>query len=326
MGRGMSGGLRPAPVVAWAAVLVLAGTGCLATPVAGRTGGSRAITGRVATAADPVRTPLTSLTSLTSLAPLAAGLLRLAAAGDRAAAGELAARRAELRDPRLATAVAVQLGPQGMVEIPAALALNLMGVLADRGDLATAERSNAEVLAAAGDILAAATTPSNRPHVPAGWTARLEAEGRARHLISAPGTDQYYGYWALAQILRASGQDSPYSAAFVSTVGGDLIGWVRSSSTSPVNLAEPFALGPSSLNQPGVVDSGGGGRSSSVSGLLIGLLHAAATSPQGTRVLLAAIPPGSESSNLSYLLSRPGYWWDDAGNQLAGALATTRQP
>ena len=243
-------------------------------------------------------------------------------AGDAVAVAKLSTRRADLRDPDAATAVANLLGPQGMIELPGSLVLSLMAVKISRGSLTAANQRSEVVLGAASDILAVATAGEGRAHVTRAWLARLESEGRTRRDLGAGGADPYYGYWALAQILRAAGTYPSYSDEFLSTVGCDMLAWVRNQSTkpAPVNISEPFVIGTGSMNEPGVVDGGAGNRGSSVSGLLIGLLRAAQSNRHAARRLLDAVPPGTVTSNLTYLLGRPAYWWSDTGDQFATVL------
>ena len=253
-------------------------------------------------------------------AQAAAVLLRKAAAGDTAALRELARCRAEAADPEFATTLADLLGPKGLLDLPGQLVLSLMHAKISGADAwAAARNNNAAILRFLSDVLATSTTMSNYSHVPSEWVTALQREGRATHNLTDPHGAHYYGYWSLAQILRAAGPAPPYSTEFMFAVGRDLMAWVRSASGT-ASIAEPFGMGTGNFNEPGVPSDDRGNVGAATSGLLIGLLHASATSPGAAQALLDTTPPGEKTSNLDYLLHRPGRWWSDTGNALGDSL------
>jgi uncharacterized protein YukE len=233
-------------------------------------------------------------------------LLTRAAAGDKAAARELAGYRLEATDPSFATAVADRLGPDGMIRLPAAMAQAMRD---HPGDAARTRRDNAAILAFTSSVLATATDDTRQPHVTDAWLAELTRQGRTyRPLDGATG---YWGYWGLAQILGAAGTQPPYSGHFMSTVGRDVVAWIRSvPPPGQAGIAAPFGPAASGLNAPGQ----GSDTPVRVEGpepLLTDLLRAASTSAPAAQALLTP-------DDVDYLFHQRH--WPDHGEQLGRAV------
>ena len=251
----------------------------------------------------------------------AAGLLQKAARGDRAALRELARYRSEASDPAFATALVTALGPQGVLAIPASLSQTLADTDASGVDTTEQKSRNARILTLLSAALATATTLSNPTHVTTEWITQLEQHGRTKLTSTNDnGVDgRYYGYWSLAQILRASPDKPPYSAEFIGLAGRDMLGWIRANKDK--GIGTPFGTNTGYYNEPGTsTDDTVGDTSSDASELTSGLLHAASGSAQAAQVLLDAIPLGVPTTNLDFILHLPGRWWADAGTELGHAL------
>ncbi|WP_157549580.1 hypothetical protein [Nonomuraea candida] len=156
-----------------------------------------------------------------------ASLVAAAARGDARARENLAAYEGRLSDPQFATALIEQLGPRGLLEIPAIMGTRVRKTLdADPDSAESVRRQNRDVLSMLSRALATATNVNNTVHVGRKFTEELKRQGRAE--IPAPdmGGLTNPGYWSLGQVLAAA-PDQAYSEWFMRTVGQDMIRWDR---------------------------------------------------------------------------------------------------
>ncbi|MEV6035025.1 DUF6571 family protein [Nonomuraea sp. NPDC052116] len=157
----------------------------------------------------------------------AAPLFAAAARGDAGALEKLAAFKGRLSDPQFATALIEQLGPQGLLALPATMGTRVRKALdADRDSAAAIRRQNRDVLSMLSKALAAATDPTKNAHLNRKFIEEFKRQGRTE--IPAPGMGGLTnpGYWSLGQILAAAPKEA-YSEWFMRTIGQDMIQWDR---------------------------------------------------------------------------------------------------
>ncbi|WP_431923538.1 hypothetical protein [Nonomuraea jabiensis] len=157
----------------------------------------------------------------------AAPLFAAAARGDAGALEKLAAYKGRLSDPQFATALIEQLGPQGLLTLPATMGTRVRKALdADRDSAAAIRRQNRDVLSMLSKALAAATDPTKNAHVNRKFMEELKRQGRTEILAPDMGGLTNPGYWSLGQILAAAPNEA-YSEWFMTTIGQDMILWDR---------------------------------------------------------------------------------------------------
>lgn len=157
----------------------------------------------------------------------AAPLFAAAARGDAGALEKLAVYKGRLSDPQFATALMEQLGPQGLLALPATMGTRVRKALdADRDSAAAIRRQNRDVLSMLSKALAAATDPTKNAHLNRKFIEEFKRQGRTE--IPAPdmGGLTNPGYWSLGQILAAAPKEA-YSEWFIRTIGQDMIQWDR---------------------------------------------------------------------------------------------------
>ncbi|MFK4035304.1 hypothetical protein ACI2LC_05840 [Nonomuraea wenchangensis] len=246
----------------------------------------------------------------------AAPFFTAAARGDAGALEQLAAFKQRLSDPQFATALLEQLGPRGLLAIPAAMGTRVRKALdADDDSAAAVRRQNRDVLSMLSKALATATDPAKDARLGRKFLEELKRQGRAE--IPAPdmGGLTNPGYWSLGQILAAAPKQA-YSEWFMTTIGQDMIRWDRDylkqhrtrflpKDTDVYNLPAPTDTRPfQDSDTIGAADP------------LAALLTVASTSRERAQALL------DDRDLLKYLMSdrRPQWAMGDHGESLGEAM------
>lgn len=246
----------------------------------------------------------------------AAPLFAAAARGDAGALDKLAAFKERLSEPEFATAILEQLGPRGLLAIPAAMGTRVRKALdADDGSAATVRQQNRDVLSMLSKALATATDATKSAHLGRKFLEELKRQGRTE--IPAPdmGGLTNPGYWSLGQILAATPKQA-YSESFMRTIGQDMIRWDRDylkehrvrflpKDTDAYNLPAPIDTRPfQGSDAIGTADP------------IAALLTVAGTSRERAQALL------HDKDLLKYLMSdrRPQWAMGDRGESLGEAM------
>ncbi|MEW9554652.1 hypothetical protein [Nonomuraea sp. NPDC050783] len=247
----------------------------------------------------------------------AAPLFTAAARGDAGALEKLATFKERLSDPRFATALLEQLGPRGLLTIPAAMGTRVRKALDADDDAAAAvlRRQNRDVLSMLSKALATATDPARNARLSRKFLGELRQQGRTE--IPAPdmGGLTNPGYWSLGQILAAAPQQA-YSEWFMKSIGQDMIRWDRDylkqyrerflpKDTDAYNLPAPIDTRPfQDSDTIGAADP------------IAALTTVAATSRERAQALLG------DRDLLTYLMSgrRPQWAMGDHGESLGTAM------
>lgn len=254
----------------------------------------------------------------------ASSLIDKAARGDKDALKELQQYGVESTNKYFATALMNELKAKGLVEVPGYMSKHIADIISGKSDdnYEDTVKNNKWILNFLSNSLATATNFDSDTHVSQGWLDDLKKQGRSRdHELD--GGNTYNGYWGLGQILRAAGKEPPYSAKFMGDVGNDMIDWEREAEKNspthelPFEFGAPYmsggpVIGPS--NNPGMLNPNGDDPDSMGSDPLIGLMHAAGTSKDGSQAIL------THGDNLNYLLHDRRDKWIDKGNALGEAI------
>lgn len=253
----------------------------------------------------------------------AAVLLPKAAAGDSAAAAQLATLRALSYDQDFGAALMNQLGAAGLEKLPLEMGQKVQAIIdnpGDPADLRTLLLQDQAVLHFLGDSLASA---SNSPNLSPAFVAGLTNNDTVVEVDSRlPGPA---GFWSLGQILGASTGAVQYDPAFLDTVGTAIIHYdgkqaamVGYEGIGPfsypwannLDLSANAILSQNSFH--GITDVGGDP--------IYGLMHAAAFSPAAAQALFTS------HGNLNIVLTQLP-WNFDQGSALGAALqAATSGP
>ncbi|MET8333477.1 hypothetical protein [Streptosporangium canum] len=244
---------------------------------------------------------------------LAARLARAAADGDAKALAGLRKYAGRAADPEFAGVFLRKLGAKGVTELPGTLAAQLRdaskrGESARVNGLSTQGKQTLRLLSTA---LAAGTDPKNRAYAGDGFLRELTEQGRADHTV---GGAKYAGYQTQALIWGAHDGKTPFSATFMRTVGGDAVAYEKEqyrrrwaaateyrhdAQVSLPDLAGALGLGGLLRSGVGTANPDRKTRSSTVGDLL----HAAGSSPEASKALLAHTPAGWKESVLSHLVT-----------------------
>ncbi|MEV5553784.1 hypothetical protein AB0L44_08995 [Nonomuraea wenchangensis] len=246
----------------------------------------------------------------------AAPLFTAAARGDAGALDKLTAFKERLSDPQFATALLEQLGPRGLLAIPAAMGTRVRKALdADDDSAAAVRRQNRDVLSMLSKALATATDPAKDARLGRKFLEELKRQGRTELPAPDMGGLTNPGYWSLGQILAAAPKQA-YSEWFMTTIGQDMIRWDRDylkqhrtrflpKDTDVYNLPAPTDTRPfQDSDTIGAADP------------LAALLTVASTSRERAQALL------DDRDLLKYLMSdrRPQWAMGDHGESLGEAM------
>ncbi|MEW9548024.1 hypothetical protein [Nonomuraea sp. NPDC050783] len=271
-------------------------------------------------------TPLGSFLELPDSLEAATGLLDgtlagraalKAADGDTQALATLRGYASRAGDAGFVRAFLGTLGARGVTRLPAALAARLRDSGARAGTALPARlaQQSRHVLLLLARALAAGTCPDNPAYLGDGFLRDLVEEGRADHVTGGLSCS---GYQAQALVWRAHDGRPPYSAAFMATVGRDVIAYEhdrcaqawsagrdalgRLFAARPVPLMDlSAALGLGTLLRPGTEARAPGG--TPAASLLDDLFHTAAADREAAQALLDHTPPGSKEPVLRHLLT-----------------------
>ncbi|MEV1249519.1 hypothetical protein [Nonomuraea sp. NPDC049750] len=249
-------------------------------------------------------------------AALAAPLFAATARGDASALQKLAAYKWRLSDPQFATALIEQLGPRGLLTIPAAMGTQVRKALnADRDSAEAIRRQNRDVLSMLSKALATATDVTKNVHVGRKFAEELKQQGRAE--IAAPdmGGLTNPGYWSLGQILAAAPKQA-YSEWFMKTIGQDMIRWDRDYLKE--HRARFLPKDTDAYNLPAPIDTlpFQGSTAIGAADPIAALMTVASTSRERAQTLL------DDKDLLKYLMSdrRPQWEMGDRGESLGEAM------